>query len=88
MAAWTWRDAAINDYEVVAARQEGTTVRNAFWLGFQGVEARVGVFGVSLQRAFTTPFGRWVHIAGTYDGTTLRLYIDGALVGSLALSGL
>jgi hypothetical protein len=28
--------------------------------------------------------GDWHHIAGTWDGTTKRLYIDGTLVGSLA----
>jgi hypothetical protein len=26
--------------------------------------------------------GEWHHIVGTYDGTTKRLYVDGALVGS------
>lgn len=30
------------------------------------------------------PLGAWVHIAGTWDGTTLTLYKNGALVGSLA----
>ena len=29
----------------------------------------------------------WVHIAGTYDGTMARLYVDGQLVDSQALTG-
>ncbi|MCI0591228.1 MAG: LamG domain-containing protein, partial [Gammaproteobacteria bacterium] len=29
----------------------------------------------------------WVHLAGTYDGKTERLYVDGVQVGSLKVSG-
>lgn len=29
----------------------------------------------------------WHHVAGTYDGSTIRLYVDGALVDSAALAG-
>lgn len=31
--------------------------------------------------------GRWQHVAATYDGATLRLYRDGALVGEQAVTG-
>jgi hypothetical protein len=31
--------------------------------------------------------GRWAHAALTYDGSTVRLYLDGAEVGSTRLSG-
>ena len=42
-------------------------------------EFRVG----DLRAASFEPLalGRWVHLAGTFDGTTARLYVDGALVG-------
>jgi len=30
--------------------------------------------------------GRWYHLAVTYDGTTLRMYVDGALVSSAAIA--
>ncbi|MDF1477502.1 hypothetical protein PYV02_00225 [Leifsonia sp. H3M29-4] len=31
--------------------------------------------------------GRWYHIAGSYDGASLKLYLDGALVASTAMTG-
>ena len=33
------------------------------------------------------PVGRWSHLAVTYDGTTLRFYLDGVLTSSRAVSG-
>ena len=33
------------------------------------------------------PTGRWVHVAGTCDGTILRLYQDGELVGTMERRG-
>jgi hypothetical protein len=33
------------------------------------------------------PLGRWTYLVGTYDGNTIRLYKDGALVNSTAVTG-
>src|SRR5207248_6908965 len=33
------------------------------------------------------PTASWSHLAATYDGTTERLYVNGAQVASLAISG-
>lgn len=33
------------------------------------------------------PANTWVHVAGTYDGTALRIYVNGALNATLAVTG-
>lgn len=33
------------------------------------------------------PLGRWVHMAATYDGAAMRLYMDGAQVSQRAMTG-
>ena len=33
------------------------------------------------------PTGRWVHLAGTFDGTTMRVYVDGELRGAMERPG-
>jgi hypothetical protein len=33
------------------------------------------------------PLNAWTHLAGTYDGTTLRLYVNGVQVGSRPVTG-
>jgi hypothetical protein len=65
-------------------------------LEFQNVESPSLAFGVYTTNGFTemgvpivsdTFPGKWHHIAGTYDGAFMRLYIDGNLVDSLSYTG-
>ena len=35
----------------------------------------------------TTPTGAWLHIAGTYDGSDIRVYLNGVQDGSIAQTG-
>ncbi|MCC6729943.1 MAG: glycoside hydrolase family 99-like domain-containing protein [Chthonomonadales bacterium] len=40
-----------------------------------------------LQTEEPLPLGRWVHVVGTCDGTTMRLYMDGVEVAHMARAG-
>src|SRR5438045_3998033 len=48
---------------------------------FDGVHRFVGCTA-------TCTFGVWCHVAGTYDGAELKVYVNGALSGTLAYVGL
>ncbi len=52
-------------------------------------EAEVHVGGASrvVNGTSSLPAGSWSHLAGTYDGTTLRLYVNGAQVAQLTQTG-
>lgn len=74
---------------VVIGKQLTGNARDSFalfrWFGswifsVDGVGGNVGV-------AFASPDpAAWTHVAGTYDGSMLRLYVDGVLVGSTPAS--
>jgi hypothetical protein len=40
-----------------------------------------------VDSARTGPVGTWTHVAATYDGTRLRLFIGGRAAGSVAVTG-
>ncbi|MBM4043860.1 MAG: prepilin-type N-terminal cleavage/methylation domain-containing protein [Planctomycetes bacterium] len=42
---------------------------------------------IILTSTGTIPFGQWTHVAGTYDGSSMRVYINGKLDNSIAQTG-
>jgi glucose/arabinose dehydrogenase len=64
----------------------------AYWLQVidtGGAKFGVGVGGVNhpLSAAGVVTTGSWYHLVGTYDGSVQRLYVNGRLVASQALTG-
>jgi chitodextrinase len=62
--------------------ESGTSQNGAPGAGATAGSANVNAFGNA-----SLPLTTWSHLAATYDGTTLRLYVNGTQAGSQPLTG-
>jgi len=80
-----------NDPVVKKAGDAGTT-SDGYSLEFAGTElvafwVYVGSGGWQSTGSGPVAANRWTHLAGSYDGATLRLYVNGMLANSRAVTG-
>ena len=100
MEAWIKADAfddAGGDSRILAKSLPGTEDSKNYWmLGTikDGSNIRLkfalkagGSTSTLTATAGTLTTGTWIHIAATYDGSYMKLYKDGVLVGALAKTG-
>jgi hypothetical protein len=91
-AAWVFNTAPNNDAPILA--KEDATYGPSYWFGvyFNGFGTLADVDGAWWwdldRRGVPVPaWGGWNHLASTWDGTTLKQYLNGALVDSAPFSG-
>src|SRR5688572_6473276 len=60
---------------------------NQYRLLAEGGQFKFHVAGRGTAAAGLPSAGAWHHVAGTYDGTAVRLFVDGAQVASVPASG-
>jgi hypothetical protein len=94
VAAWVFLEGTIDEFGTAISRQVGTTYEQYYHLSISSISAqdRPALYITTSQKVYlqgpaAVPRGTWVHIAGTYDGATARLYLDGVQVASAAQSG-
>src|SRR5207245_3521910 len=61
---------------------DGTTSSLRFHVTDDGTTA--GVTGNDLSVPYPFAGGAWHHVAASFDGATIRLYVDGSPIGALA----
>ena len=91
LAAWVRQEDLLNDGRIImkAADNSGSNESWGFTIDETGeLDFRIVAGGTRdrlLAPGVILP-DIWYHIVGTYDGTTMRLYLDGQLIGTLVHS--
>jgi hypothetical protein len=93
VAAWIFLEGTIATYATAISRQIGTGYDQHYHLSVNAQQQAILFITtpmagqVVVGSPMTVPQQTWVHLAGTYDGSRARLYVDGAEVGSLPVTG-
>jgi len=91
MEAWIKHDGNSDENAVIISKRNGHIVDYELSLTGSGeeVNARFMIYSTVYHTTSKTgiPAGRWTHVAGSYNGTVLAIYINGKLDGSRVTSG-
>jgi len=91
VAAWVYRRSDQSAFAVVVGRQAGQGVQDSFLLGFRD-NRTIGIVTSTMGNAEVggstrASNGVWLHVALSYDGAAVRLYVGGQLDSSTDLTG-
>jgi len=87
VTAWIMADDPTGAWDGVVAKQPGSyTVRVGYERAQFAIETSTGSTNVQ-SAAGSINQGQWHHLTGTYDGSTVKLYIDGDQVASTTHTG-
>ncbi|MCC6487743.1 MAG: glycoside hydrolase family 99-like domain-containing protein [Candidatus Hydrogenedentes bacterium] len=91
ISCWVKTDVAGQDNKWIVNRVFGGGTNTGYRLGVLGgkpcFEVPQTEWSHHLSAEEALPMGRWVHLAGTFDGQVMRVYIDGMERGSMVRPG-
>jgi outer membrane protein assembly factor BamB len=86
--AWVRIDRPTEWGGIIGAIQDNGDCEKGWLLGYRDERLSFAVAGAGgtrltyLSASSLFEPGRWLHVAGTYDGVEMKIYVDGALAGS------
>jgi hypothetical protein len=89
LEAWV-KPTTVSDWRTVLLKERPGQLAYALYAAGEGGRPMAEVSAGTQRDARGTAalaVGTWSHVAATYDKTTLRLYVNGTLVASTAVSG-
>ena len=92
VAAWIYLDQMNTDFATAISRQMGTGFGQQYHLSINAMQQ--GAFYITspaklayLTSPSTVPLQTWIHLAGSWDGSEARLYVDGTEVATAEVDG-
>jgi hypothetical protein len=93
VAAWIYLDQMNTDYATAISRQIGGGLGQLYHLSINSTQ-HAGLWISPTESNFkfvagpeAMPLQTWIHLAGTWDGSVARLYVNGTEVANGAVSG-
>ena len=74
---------SVDGYELTLATGSGSPSPNKVFFRLNDATSR-DTYRVASTTNYPYDGNTWIHVAGTYDGTTMRIYYNGVLQGSVA----
>ena len=91
-AAWIYLDQMNTDFATAISRQIGTGFGQQYHLSINPMQQAAFYVTSPTKLAYLTspstmPLQTWIHLAGTWDGSDARLYVDGTEVTTAQVGG-
>lgn len=92
VAAWIYLEQTNTDFATAISRQIGTGLGQLYHLSINPMQLPALYITIPSRQLYlmapsTAPIQTWVHLAGTWDGSTARLYVEGVQVASADIAG-